>query len=445
MPMTPLPHQIAGAEFLASRRTALLADAPRVGKTGASILAADLILPRTTLVVTTASGRPVWERGFRDWSAFGMSTAAIYPGVKVEDVTADRLIVAWTDLAKLAPALTARRWDLLILDESHYAKSPDAKRTQAAYGVFRGAARDWGLCDAAEVTWCLTGTPIPNAPNDLYPMLRALAPERLTVAHGPTDVTKYDDFVDRYCVTRTKVVGWTRIRVVVAGRRPEELKARMEGFFLRRLQRDVGILPPVFDLLDIHITDRERETIEREFPGAGEVLDAADTGETSSLEMALGTLRRLTGSAKVAGVVRAVLDEAENTATKFVLMCWHEDAMTALCEKLSSLHPVRISGSTDPDERQASIQRFQTDPTCRVFVGQIMAAGEAIDLSVAEELIFVESMASPGPMAQAAMRVTNLNATRRPRVRVAALAGSVDEKFQRLLLGRVETNKAVMA
>jgi SWI/SNF-related matrix-associated actin-dependent regulator 1 of chromatin subfamily A len=40
--MEPFPHQVSGAQFLAARDTsALLGDEPRVGKTGAAILAAD--------------------------------------------------------------------------------------------------------------------------------------------------------------------------------------------------------------------------------------------------------------------------------------------------------------------------------------------------------------------------------------------------------------------
>jgi hypothetical protein len=276
-------------------------------------------------------------------------------------------------------------------------------------------------------------------------MLRALAPERLTRDHGPTDVTKYDDFVDRYCVTRTKVVGWTRIKVVVAGKNTAELGDRMRGFWLRRTQEDVGIDSPIFDLLPVHITPRQRAEVEAAIPDAADILAAAETGETKSLDIHLGTLRRVTGTIKVAGVVRAVADELEGNAEKVVLMCWHHDVMDHLASLLGSFGLVCVSGTTLPEQRAERVHRFQTDPTCRVFVGQIQAAGEAIDLSAASELIFVETSFVPAHMAQAAMRVTNLKQTRRPRVRVAALEGSVDEAVQAILLRKVATNKAVMA
>ena len=54
--MKPRQTQIDGALFLAKTGRALLADEPRVGKTGAAILAADYELAEKLLIVTTTSG-----------------------------------------------------------------------------------------------------------------------------------------------------------------------------------------------------------------------------------------------------------------------------------------------------------------------------------------------------------------------------------------------------
>ena len=329
----------------------------------------------------TASGRPVWTRGFKDWSCFDLPTRAVYGALgKLDGLL--RLIVSWSEVAKHAEALRAARWDVLILDEAHYAKSIDTKRTQAVYGIFRGASRDMGLVDSAARVWCLTGTPIPNAPNDLYPLLRAIAPDRID------DFVKYDDFLHRYCIVRKKAISrWTKIDVVVGGRNEAELKARLDGFWLRRTQKDVGINPPVYEMLPIHISDKQRKEIEAQIEGAEDILAAAETGETRGLEMALGTLRRLTGTVKAAGVADALEEELENGLDKVVLMAWHKDVMSSLEDRLKKYGVVRLDGSTTPQAREIAAQMFQTDPACRVFIGQIIAAGEAIDLSAASELV----------------------------------------------------------
>lgn len=436
--LTALPHQIAGAEFLAARPRALLADAPRVGKTGASILAADDILAARILVITTASGRPVWVRGFAEWSAFDIPTRAVYGDLGPIDGPI-RLIVSWSEVSKHAEALSKAQWDLLILDESHYAKSVGTKRTMAVFGAFRGASRGWGISDAASTVWCLTGTPIPNAPNDLYAMMRALCPERIE------DVAKYEDFLHRYCIVRKKAISrYNKIDVVVGGKNLDELRMRLDGFWLRRTQQDVGILPPVYELLPLHITAAQRRKVEASVEGAEDILAAAETGETKTLDMALGTLRRLTGTIKAAGVAAVVKEEMETAREKVVLFAWHKDVMDELEQALAEYGVVRIDGSVSPDKRDAAVTRFQTDPDCLVFIGQIVAAGEAIDLSAAAELIFVETSFVPKDLTQAALRVTNHNQVRSPRVRVAALEGSLDEALQAIVVRKVATNKEIM-
>ncbi len=441
--MKPLLHQIEGARFLAERQYALLADAPRVGKTGAAIIAADLEMCKRIGVITTASGRPVWERAFRVWSGFGRSVETLYPGGgRSLTGTADVSIAGWSS-ANLG--LPFRDLDLLIVDESHYAKNPTTVRTVAVFGATKGLDRVLGLCDRAERVWCLTGTPIPNAPNDLWPMLRAIAPERLTDEFGPGDVTRYEDFLYRYCVVRKKAISrWTKIDVVVGGRNLEELRGRLKGFWLRRTQEDVGITAPIYDLMPLYLGAGVRRAIEEAIPEAEDILAAAETGETKHLDMHLGTLRRLTGTVKAEGVAQAVKDEFDGGLDRVVIMAWHMDTLDALARALDRFGTVRVDGSTPARAREAAVDQFSAEGGPRVFLGQITACGEAIDLSASAELIFAESSFVPKDMAQAALRVTNIGQKRQPRVRVAALEGSIDEALQAILLRKMQTIREVL-
>ena len=430
---------MVGADFLAARNNALLADAPRVGKTGTAILAADKINARRILVITTASGRAVWARAFGQWSKISRTVETLYEGtLSARHAAADVLIVGWAAVGKLLKA-GFKGWDVLIVDESHYAKSVEAQRTKALYGHFNGQSRGWGLVDMANRVWCLTGTPVPNMPNDLYPMMRALCPDRMD------GVMEYDTFLHRYCVTREKrVTPWVKITIPIKGRNVEELNARLEGFWLRRTQADVGITQPVYDILPIHISAAQRREIEASVEGAEDVLAAAETGTTDALEVNLGSLRRITGAPKAVGVANAVDDEMAGGMDKVVLMCWHRDVMDDLESRLRQHGVVRVDGSTSSTGRTAAVDRFSTDPETRVFIGQIAACGEAIDLSAAAELIFVESSWVPKDMIQAALRITNHTQAKRPRVRVAALEGSIDEALQEVLLRKMATIRETM-
>lgn len=441
---TPLPTQLSGAKFLADRKVALLADEPRVGKTGAAVIAADYILAEKILIVTTASGRPVWRRGLPEWSKYPRPVQVLTNGKKL-DRSVPSAIVSWPSLtnAETRAALLNRDWDLVIGDEDHYAKNFESKRTQGFYGTIteggRALNKRAGVCSRAPVVWPLTGTPCPNSPFDMYPRLRALAPERLLAdpARGFPDVTAERAFKDRYCIYHPMKVGRgayaKRIDVITGGQNEDELAARLDGFMLLRTQADVGIDQPFYELFPLMVDDRMRRQADGDVD-LESILAAAEAGDTKKLEMELGPLRRLTGEIKAHAVVAAVKDEFACGLDKIVLMRWHTHTGEILREGLADFGVVSVDGSTSPRERERAVHEFATNPKVRVFDGQIQAAGEAIDLSAAALMIFVETSFVPKDMKQAALRITNHTQTRQAVVRVAVLEGSIDEAAQAILL-----------
>lgn len=443
--LTPKPHQIAGAAFLAARRTALLADQPRVGKTGAAIMAADQVGARSILVVTTASGRPVWRRGFEDWSIFGRSCQILTSKDRLRPDT-EIAIVGWPNMADPASVadLWKRDWDALIVDESHFAKSFDAKRTATVFDQFHG------LSTKAKRVWCLSGTPLPNSPFDIFPMLLALSPERLEEdkAKGWPDVAGATEFKRRYCKIKPKKIGFHRwIDVIIGGQNLDELAARLDGFYMRRTQQDVGITEPVFEIMPLLASPaalREAQKAERSEIDAG-LLAMIAAGDLDGLkDQHLGPVRRIWGGVKVKPLVEALKDEFESGLDKVVIAAWHSDVIAALADGLAKFGVVGIDGSTSAKAREANVHAFKTDPNTRVFIGQIQAAGEAIDLSAAAELIFAESSFVPKDMKQMSLRITNYGQTRTPRVRVATLEGSIDDAIQTALLRKWATINEVM-
>lgn len=436
--MIPFPTQLSGASFLASQRYALLADEPRVGKTGAAIIAADYVMAQSILVITTASGRGVWKRGFADWSAFSRSVEIATRAVPDADV----VVVGWPALtnAKIVAALLQRKWDLLISDEDHFAKNFQAKRTQALYGRpmdgGKGLDNLRALYACADRVWPLTGTPLPHSPADMYPRLRALAPSRLAAdpAKGWPDVTREQDFLHRYCIVRMKKLSnFNRIPVVIGGKNEAELRARLEGFVLRRTQEEVGIRPPVYDLLPLVASDRAVSQANGD-ADAERVLAAAKAGDTKSLDMHMGPLRRITGKIKAEQVVEAVKDEFDCGLDRIVLAYWHKEVADILLDGLSKFGVTGIDGSTPDAQRQKNVDAFSAAKGPRVFLAQIEAAGEAIDLSASAVLWFVETTFSPRSMKQMSLRITNHSQKRQAVVKVCTLAGSIDEALQASLM-----------
>lgn len=451
--MIPMPHQIEGALFLADRRFGILADEPRVGKTGAAIMACDYVMAKNILVVTTASGRAVWRKGFADWSDFNRPAQILTPKDKLADETRVA-IVGWPSAANshLRTQLLNRKWDVVVLDESHYAKNFGAKRTEAVFGTigrFGHLLSTYALANAGRCVWCLSGSPMPNSPFDLYPMLRYGAEQVLEMdaARGRPCVRDEQEFKKRYCKTKPQKIGqgaYARyIDVIVGGRNLDELRERIAGLMLQRTQADVGITQPIYEVFPLLVGGAMKARFEAGVDTA-KILAAIENGSTRDLEMHLGPLRRITGRIKADLVAEVVRDEFQCGLDKIVLAYWHRDVGAALAEALAEFGVTGIDGATPDKAREANVAAFSLPGGPRVFLAQIQAAGEAIDLSAAAEMMFVEMSFVPKDGTQMALRITNHNQTRQPRVRVAAVDGSIDEAIQQSLLRKVTTIREVM-
>jgi SWI/SNF-related matrix-associated actin-dependent regulator 1 of chromatin subfamily A len=418
-----IPEQIEGAAFLAARRNAMLADEPGFGKSAQAVAACDRIEAKNILVVTTASARQNWINEFALWSTEERHAEAWF-STKARHVKPGVTVVAWSNIiyGPVWQSLGQMRYDVLILDESHYAKNVSAKRTRVVYDV---------LAKLANRVWCLTGTPIPNAPNDIYPMCKALFPD---VLEG---YSSYHSFLFHYCTVVPRFINGKRVDVVTGGKNQPELAARLKPHTLRR--KTTGLPPIRYSVFAMHADKLPDERdVDRQA-----VIDAALAGSTNELDMHLGTLRRHTGILKAHAAVDLVREELENGLDKIVLFAWHKEVMDILEHGLAEFDCVSVRGGVDAADREGIVQEFQRG-RARVFIGQIQAAGEAITLTAACQTLFVEVSFVPKDMAQAVRRILRRGQTRPCLCRVAALAGSIDEALMRIVTRKVETIRTIM-
>jgi SWI/SNF-related matrix-associated actin-dependent regulator 1 of chromatin subfamily A len=141
-------------------------------------------------------------------------------------------------------------------------------------------------------------------------------------------------------------------------------------------------------------------------------------------------LRRITGTAKVKPAVEWLKDQVDDGVEKIVVFAWHKDVLRGLYDGLGGAKScILIDGDTPAKERQPLVDRFHNDRDCHYVIGQIEAAGEAIDLSAADEALFVEMSYVPGPNEQASYRIQNINKPKPGLVRFASLAGSIDDRI----------------
>ena len=418
------PYQKDGVKWLAGRDFALLADEPGLGKSAQAIAACDANGLDRILVLCPASLRGNWAREFQK---FQQQSRSIDPVFGTRPVGAD-VTVASYDFAARRPEALAGAYDALILDESHYLKNPKSKRTKAVFGP--KCDRIGGIAENADRVYCLSGTPAPNDPSELWPGVRALAPELLDKRQH-----SYWGFVTKYC--RTKDTGFGL--QIVGGRNMGELRTRLDPFILRR--KKVDVLPdlPALRLETLFldcVSSRELSVLSAEYGGQIEAALAQDGIEgLAKLAPHIANLRRITGALKVAGVVETVSNEVTHDG-KIVLFAYHTGVIEALETELldAGFGVVVVDGAAPAAFRTERVRRFQEDPTIQVFIGQLTAAGTGLTLTAASEAIIVESSWVPAENEQAAMRIHRIGQRNACRVRFATLADSIDEKINRAVL-----------
>ncbi len=436
--MEIFPYQALGAQWLASKRLALLADEMGLGKSAQVIIAADQVRAKRVLILCPANARINWEREFTRWSN-GSRTFCLIKDKKVRPSPTDSVICSY-DLAPTLPDLGA--FDLLVLDEAHFLKSHETKRTKAVFGRH-------GLIRRASRTWAISGTPMPNHPGELWPIL---------FTFGVTSL-KYGPFVDRYCKYWESQYG-RQITGAVPARIPE-LRELLSKMMLRRKKEEVmKELPAIHytDLtveageVDLHVDsslmryispvdrtaelhsrlDEERKYLAMSVDRLGFTTDGMKSLE--AMAGSVSTLRKYTGLQKVEPVAEILKEELSSGAYgKIVIFAVHRDVVMGLRARLAEFEPVTLFGGTQPTKAQKNIDRFQNDPKCRVFIGNIQAAGTAITLTSAHQVIFIEQSWVPGENAQAAMRCHRIGQTKPVFVRFVGLADSIDEKVARVL------------
>ncbi|GAX25243.1 SWI/SNF-related matrix-associated actin-dependent regulator of chromatin subfamily A-like protein 1 [Fistulifera solaris] len=94
---------------------------------------------------------------------------------------------------------------------------------------------------------------------------------------------------------------------------------------------------------------------------------------------------------------------------------------------------IRIDGSTNPKQRQEQIQIFQTDPTTRIALLGITAAGVAVTLTASSTVWFAELFWTPAIMIQAEDRCHRIGQQARVQCLYFVARGTIDDILWRLI------------
>jgi len=160
-----------------------------------------------------------------------------------------------------------------------------------------------------------------------------------------------------------------------------------------------------------------------------------DTGMKIAFDE-MSAYRHRLAVAKIPAVIEHCDDMLESVS-KLVIFGHHKDVIGALAEHYKDCCVV-LDGSTPNEERQDVVDKFQTNPTCKVFIGSIHAAGVGITLTAASHVVFAELDWVPAWITQSEDRLHRLSQKDNVTVQHLVVDGSLDARLAETLVWKQE-------
>ncbi len=424
--LRPKDFQVPAIRFALSRNFAYLGLDPGLGKTICAAIAANTLDQPIVYVCPPFLALNV-EEEFRKWSPRPIRVAH-YPKT---DLDADLLIVPDSIVARpettegvgaFVEFVSAVGFDpVLIVDEAHRFKNEDAKRSRALLD---------SIAPRFERVLFMSGTPMPNRPKELYPVLSRFAPETI-------DHMNFFQYGRKYCAAKKTPFGWE----FDGYSNMPELKRRVQaptGPFMYRLKKDVLDLPPITREVVVLGQDLPAEfhRYEQDMTkrlGGGDLMKyllAARVGKKDDPStLALATYRRLLGFDKVKPALEFIRYDLEETESATLVFAIHTATIRGLAKGLAKFNPLVITGETPKAERHRIVKEFQTNPKRRLVIANITAAGVGLTLTKATNVDLVEFSWVPGENSQAIDRAHRIGQDRSVRARYFVYRNSIEKNI----------------
>lgn len=274
---------------------------------------------------------------------------------------------------KLKELCDAGEISMIAVDEFHKCKNPEAEQAKQILNI------------NAPIQIAMTGTPLMNAPLDLFMPLTWLGYEK----HS------FWQFKNHHCN-----LGGFGGHEVVGYKNLEELDETLDTMMLRRLKEDVLDLPEKMLINEYVEMNKEQAAIYDE--AHSEIANNIDKIKMANNPLSeLIRLRQATGytgilsstiqaSAKFDRMEELVDDAISNGQKVVIFSNWTQITNPAF-ERLSKKYSgVMITGETKDNDRQEYVNKFQNDKRTKFIIGTIGAMGTGLTLTAGTVEIFLD-------------------------------------------------------
>lgn len=423
-------HQTEGKKRALEQSAYAFLFEPGTGKTRTTIEVlreryreAGKVLP--TLIICPIIVVPNWRSEILDFSAVKPEEITMLKGSQDKriqtlqlalDQNKDRIVIMNYEsllMDRLRAMISKWAPQAMVLDESHYIKSPDATRTKRALQ----------LAPFTRYRYALTGTPVLNSYMDLFT-------QWMFLDNGETFGKSFYAFRGRYFYDANgnknskRNFGIWKLRQSME----EEIKEKISRLSMSVRKEDVLDLPPLvkqkieLELPPTHLAIYRK--IKRDFLAllASQGGEAVKVVTTNKLTQMLRLLQVCSGF--VTGVdedtredrtvvfrdnpkIDALKEILNNTDPhKVIVWCVFKEnykVVRKLCEQMKIGH-VECHGEVTNENKFKAVEEFNTDPKIRVFIGHPKSLGIGINLVAGKYAVYFSRTYSLGDDIQSEAR-----------------------------------------
>jgi SNF2 family DNA or RNA helicase len=409
-------------------------------------------------VIAPASVLDHWRRELKKWARVSDERITIIDGktpAKREEQLAGAVakpgawvLLNWEKLQKRVKLVGASskkkgpldkvKWLAVIADESHRAKTHDSQTAKGLYKL------------RAPVQIAASGTPVLNAPGELYSILHWL---------NPTQYTSYWAFYYSYTESYK---GFQGRDVVIGVKNADGLRFELAPRMVRRTKRELfpSLPAPLDPIIYTPPMSAKQASLYAEAEKAFwlDIAQANDIASEKKVEIAEGLeaealdietvklmipnaaarttrLRQIATSPALLGGddVSSKLDEAEQlvlsgpTDNPWVFFTWFKGAVDLLVKRFDALgiDARGFSGDNSRIERADLAEHFQAGDF-PIVCATIATAGVGINLHRAADCVFIEQDWVPGQNLQAFGRIDRMGQTFHPQRHIMMTPNTVD-------------------
>ncbi len=336
-------------------------------------------------------------------------------------------LLQWDELRRMPEEFFNHvfKFPILIVDEFHKASN---------YGSQRSVALE-KIAKAIPHIWPLTGTVMRKRPRNLINILRLL--EHPIVGSEE----KIQAFLLRYCGYYSEEEHQGRGGWVDEANNLDELHELLRDSLFRWEKNQTNLPPKLRHIIEIPLSDSERV----EYDGAWDEFKKIPERAKKMLNKnyPFGVVKQKIQHMAAARIkVPHLIEWAETrleAGKKVAIYTDVTDVFDALMEHFGDIC-VGIDGRTSTEKRLAYVEKFQHDPNTTVFIGNLIAAGESITITAADQMALADINRVPSDVTQTEDRINRGGAVNTSDIYYFICLNTQDEK---VMADFVQSNEVV--